>query len=73
MYRKWCIAKVSEFCGLADKYNAIAPIDDYHSFSVLGNKGRGAAAHENSRHRVDLITATFSKPVDGCNCGFVSG
>ncbi|MCK4565137.1 MAG: aminotransferase class I/II-fold pyridoxal phosphate-dependent enzyme, partial [Verrucomicrobia bacterium] len=55
------IAKLSEMCDLADKYDALVMVDDSHATGVLGKRGRGATEHCGVMGRVDIITGTLGK------------
>lgn len=65
------IVKLSEIVTLAGKYEASIMIDDAHSTGVLGNQGRGTAAHFGLTDSVDLIMGTFSKSLASLG-GFIA-
>jgi glycine C-acetyltransferase len=67
------IAKLSEICDLAEKYNALVMVDDSHATGYIGETGRGTHEHCNVMGRVDIITSTFGKALGGGNGGFTSG
>ena len=50
------IAKLSQICDLADKYDALVMVDDSHATGFVGKTGRGSIEHENVMGRVDIIT-----------------
>ena len=67
------IAKLSEICDLADKYEALVMVDDSHATGFVGKTGRGSIEHENVMGRVDMITSTLGKALGGAAGGFTSG
>src|SRR4029077_19813759 len=67
------IAKLSQICDLADKYNALVMVDDSHATGFVGRTGRGSIEHENVMGRVDMITSTLGKALGGAAGGFTSG
>jgi glycine C-acetyltransferase len=67
------IAKLSEICDLAEKYNALVMVDDSHATGYIGETGRGTHEHCKVFDRVDIITSTFGKALGGGNGGFTSG
>ena len=67
------IAKLSQICDLAEKYNALVMVDDSHATGFVGKTGRGSIEYENVMGRVDIITSTLGKALGGAAGGFVSG
>lgn len=67
------IAKLSEICDLADKYESLVMVDDSHATGFVGKTGRGSIEHENVMGRVDIITSTLGKALGGAAGGFTSG
>ena len=67
------IAKLDEICNLADKYDAIAMVDECHSSGFLGKTGRGTHEYRNVMGRIDIITGTLGKALGGASGGFTSG
>ncbi len=67
------IAQLDKICDLADKYQALVMIDECHSSGFLGKTGRGTHEHHHVMGRVDLITGTLGKALDGASGGFTSG
>lgn len=67
------IAKLSQICDLADKYEALVMVDDSHATGFVGRTGRGSIEHENVMGRVDIITSTLGKALGGAAGGFTSG
>ncbi|MDD6308204.1 MAG: aminotransferase class I/II-fold pyridoxal phosphate-dependent enzyme [Clostridia bacterium] len=55
------IADLPGIVTLAKKYDAAVMVDDAHGFGVLGEGGRGTAAHFGLTDEVDVIMGTFSK------------
>jgi len=41
------IAKLSNICDLADKYEALVMVDECHGTGVIGKRGRGSVEVEN--------------------------
>ena len=66
------ILNLPEVVKLAQKYNASIMIDDAHALGVLGENGRGTAAHFGLTNEVDLIMGTFSKSCASLG-GFIAG
>jgi glycine C-acetyltransferase len=67
------IAKLSQICDLADKYEALVMVDDSHATGCVGKTGRGSIEYENVIGRVDVITSTLGKALGGAAGGFTSG
>jgi glycine C-acetyltransferase len=67
------IAKLTEICDLAEKYDAIVMVDDSHSSGFMGRTGRGTHEHCGVMGRVDVITTTFGKALGGAAGGCISG
>ena len=67
------IAKLSEICDLADRYNALVMVDDSHAVGFMGKHGRGTPEHHNVVDRVDIITGTLGKALGGASGGYTSG
>ena len=66
------IAPLPEIIPLCKKYAARLMVDDAHSVGVLGENGRGTAAHFGVTDDVDLIMGTFSKSFASLG-GFIAG
>lgn len=66
------IAPLDKICDLADQYNAIVMIDESHSTGFLDKTGRGAHEYRNVMDRIDIITGTLGKALDGASGGFTS-
>ena len=67
------VAKLSQICDLAEKYNALVHVDDSHATGFFGPTGRGSIEHCNVMGRVDIITSTLGKALGGASGGFTSG
>jgi len=66
------IARLPGIVQLAKLYGAQVMVDDAHAVGVLGENGRGTAAHFHLENEVDLIMITFSKSlasIGGCVAG----
>ncbi len=66
------IAKLSEICDLADKYDALVMVDDSHAVGFMGDKGRGTHEYCGVMDRVDIITGTLGKALGGASGGYTS-
>jgi len=66
------IAPLPDIVPLCKKYDAQLMVDDAHSVGVLGENGRGTAAHFGMTDDVDLIMGTFSKSFASLG-GFIAG
>ena len=64
------IAKLSEICDLADRYDAMVMVDDSHAVGFLGQTGRGSIEHCNVMGRVDIVTGTLGKALGGASGGY---
>lgn len=67
------IAKLSEICDLADRYEALVMIDECHATGFFGATGRGTPEHCGVEGRVDIITSTLGKALGGASGGFTTG
>ena len=67
------IAKLSQICELAEKYDALVMVDDSHAVGVLGERGRGTHEYRDVMGRVDIITGTLGKALGGASGGYTSG
>ena len=66
------VAKLTDICALADRYDALVLVDDCHATGHLGEKGRGTPALTGAGDRVDIVTGTFGKTLGGGMGGFVA-
>ena len=67
------IAKLSEICSLAEKYDAMVMIDDSHAVGFLGEQGRGTHEYCGVMGQVDIITGTLGKALGGASGGYTTG
>ena len=67
------IARLSDICRLAEKYDAMVMIDDSHAVGFLGAQGRGTHEHCDVMGQVDIITGTLGKALGGASGGYTSG
>ena len=67
------IAQLDKVCDLADKYDALAMIDESHSSGFMGATGRGVHELCGVMGRIDIITGTLGKALGGASGGFTSG
>jgi glycine C-acetyltransferase len=67
------LAPLDRIADLADRYDAAVVVDDSHATGVLGDGGRGTAAHFGVADRIDLITSTLGKALGGAAGGFTAG
>jgi len=66
------IAKLDEILAVAHAYGAWVLCDEAHATGIIGDCGKGTAAHFGLEGKVDIITGTFSKALGGVG-GFVAG
>jgi len=66
------IAKLDQICNLAEKYNALAMVDDSHATGTLGKSGKGSIEYRGVEGRIDIITSTLGKALGGACGGFTS-
>lgn len=67
------IANLADICDLAERYDAMAMIDDCHATGFLGATGRGTHEYRNVMGRIDIISGTLGKALGGASGGFTSG
>lgn len=67
------VAPMDKICELAEKYDALAMVDECHSAGVVGATGRGVTEKFNVRGKVDIITGTLGKAFGGAVGGFTTG
>lgn len=65
------IANLPVITALAEKYDANLMVDDAHGLGVLGDQGKGTAAHFGLINKVDLMMGTFSKSLASLG-GFIA-
>jgi len=66
------IAKLSEICDLAGRYNALVMVDDSHAVGFMGKTGRGTHEHHGVMGRIDILTGTLGKALGGASGGYTS-
>ncbi len=66
------IARLTDICDLAERYDALTMIDDAHATGFLGASGRGTHEYRGVVGRVDIITSTLGKALGGATGGFTS-
>jgi glycine C-acetyltransferase len=67
------LANLPAICDLAEAHGAIVLVDDSHAVGLLGEKGRGTHEHHGVMGRVDLVTGTLGKTLNGASGGYVAG
>ncbi len=67
------IAQLDKIVALAQKYDAAVMIDECHSSGFLGKTGRGTHEYRGVMGKIDIITGTLGKALDGASGGFTSG
>ena len=66
------IADLKGICALADKYGAIAMVDDSHAVGFVGEHGRGTPEFCGVAERIDIYTGTLGKALGGASGGYTS-
>ena len=66
------VCKLPEIMAVAKKYGAFVIMDDAHGFGVMGEQGRGTAAHFGLVDDLDVVCGSFSKSLSSTG-GFVAG
>ncbi len=67
------VARLSQICDLAERFDAMVMVDDCHGTGFFGPTGRGSVEHCNALGRVDIITSTLGKALGGASGGFTTG
>ena len=67
------IANLKAIVDLAEKYSALAMIDDAHAAGFLGKTGRGTHEHCGVMGKIAIITGTPGKALGGASGGYTSG
>lgn len=55
------IGRMTEFCQLARKYNALTYLDEVHAVGMYGQHGAGMAEAEGIMDQIDIIQGTLAK------------
>jgi glycine C-acetyltransferase len=66
------IAKLSEICDLAEKYDCLVFVDDSHATGFVGENGRGTPEFCKVEGRVDILSSTLGKAIGGAGGGFIA-
>ena len=66
-------ALLDHITDLAARYGALVMVDDSHATGFIGPTGRGTAERLGVAGKIDLITSTLGKAIDGGTGGFTSG
>jgi glycine C-acetyltransferase len=66
------IARLTDICDLAEKYDSLVMVDDSHATGYIGQTGRGSVEYCGVQGRVDLISTTFGKALGGSSGGCIS-
>ncbi|WP_137701127.1 glycine C-acetyltransferase [Marimonas lutisalis] len=66
------VAKLTEICDLAEKYDAMVMVDDSHAVGFMGETGRGTPEHCGVMGRVDILTGTLGKALGGASGGYTA-
>lgn len=67
------VAPMDRICDLAEKYDALAMVDESHSAGVVGPTGHGVSEQYGTYGRVDIYTGTLGKAFGGALGGFTTG
>ena len=67
------VAPMDKICDLAEKYDALAMVDECHSAGVVGKHGHGVAEQFDCYGRIDIHTGTLGKSFGGAIGGFTTG
>jgi glycine C-acetyltransferase len=67
------LAKLTQICDLADRYDATVMVDDSHAVGFIGPTGRGTPELHGVVDRVDIVTGTLGKALGGASGGYTSG
>ena len=64
------LAPLDEICDLAEKYDALVMVDDWHAVGFVGDHGAGTPERFGVTDRVDIITGTLGKALGGASGGY---
>ena len=67
------VASLDKICDLADAYDALVMIDEYHATGFIGQTGRGTLEDKGVMGRIDIITGTLGKAMGGAMGGYTTG
>ena len=66
------VAPLDKICDLADKYDAMAMVDECHAAGFIGATGKGTLEAKGVMGRVDIITGTLGKALGGAMGGYTT-
>lgn len=66
------LARLSDICELADRYDASIMVDDSHAVGFTGAGGRGTHEHFDVMDRIDILTGTLGKALGGASGGYTA-
>jgi len=66
------VAPLAEIANLCEKHDALLMVDDSHATGFIGRTGRGTPEHCGVQGRVDLLSSTLGKALNGSAGGFVA-
>ncbi|MDH5551090.1 MAG: glycine C-acetyltransferase [Gemmatimonadota bacterium] len=67
------MAPLDRICTLAERYDAMAFVDDSHATGFIGKTGRGTPEHFGVMGKIDVMTTTLGKALGGASGGCVTG
>jgi glycine C-acetyltransferase len=67
------LAPLEEICDLADRYGALAMVDDSHAVGLMGATGAGTPELFRVQDRIDINAGTLGKALGGASGGYISG